>query len=453
MRLVDTLLSCAVVLAVANVATAGVVLTGGGLVLAEQGGTLDAGTDLALAANGATAFGTSEHPAPVHAVAHANDGLYGNGNSWLPMLDGSDPSPFIGISVGSATTSLQSIAFGRDNGGEAHTYADRWSGLYTLQYTQVPDPDNTTVGWTDIGTLDYQSPAHGLGFDQPWLRHRFNFDPVDATGVRILSPTGNAIDELELYEMPGTVYDYPVIPPLELTPAPGFSITYDGNEGDWFDPAAPPEQVGAPDNAALAANGATAFGSSEYPAPAHAIAHANDGYYGNSNSWLGMIDGSDPEPFIGIDFAGIDPVAIETIAFGRDNGNNNPPGTDPGPGGVLTDRWTGLYTLQYTLLPDPDALTEFTEDPLTGWADLGTIDLIRPGDEGEFLQEPWLRHLYDVAADGKGPVLATGIRILSPMGNAIDEIEVNAVPEPSTVVLLLAGALCLVLYRRRRRSA
>ncbi|NQU21535.1 MAG: PEP-CTERM sorting domain-containing protein, partial [Candidatus Nealsonbacteria bacterium] len=374
-------------------------------------------------------------------------------NSWLPMLSPLDTSPIIGISLGGTATSLQSIAFGRDNGAShpsGGSYVDRWAGIYTLQYTQVANPDNATANWTDIGTLDYQS-AGGPNFGQPWLRHRFNFDPVDATGIRILSPAGNCIDEIELYADPGAVI---ADPPMRINAAAGFSISYDGNEGDFFDENAPPLQVGAPDNAALAANGAVAFGSSVYPDVAHTFEHANDGYYGNSNSWLGAFafDGSDPAPFIGIDFAGTDPIAVATIAFGRDNGNNNPPGTDPGLGGVLIDRWAGLYSLQYTLLPDPDALTELTSDPSTGWAEFGTIELARAGIEGEPLQEGWLRHVYDVATDGNGPILATGIRILTPQGNVIDEIEVNSVPEPSTVALLVAGALCLILCRRRRAA-
>jgi hypothetical protein len=120
---------------------------------------------------------------------------------------------------------------------------------------------------------------------------------------------------------------------------------------------------------------------------------------------------------------------------------------------VLVDRWMGLYTLQYTLIADPGTSTEATGDPATGWADIGTIELVRQGVEGEALQEPWLRHLYGVTQENGDPIPATGIRILAPMGNAIDEFEVNPIPEPSTVALIGVGLVCLVIcgLRRRRR--
>ncbi len=448
MRALYCLFVFVLAIAVANAASAGVVLVGGGLVLAEQSGAFDldnlapGGSAFALDIEGQDAGTPLGHNQPtgyggIHTTVGVNNEVYGNTGAWLA----GPVDSFVGINLGAAPVTLGSIAFGRDNFGAWP--GNRVFGLFTLQYTQVANPDNTTVDWTDIGTLDYQSPG-GPGFDQPSLRHRYNFDPVDATGIRIVTGTsGTAIDEIELYALPGEVFEYL---PIVITPESGFSITYDGNEGDWFDPEAPPVQVGAPDNAALAANGATAFGSSEYGAGVHLIANVNDGYYGNSNSWLGTLDGLDPEPFIGIDFAGSDPLPIESIAFGRDNGNTTWNGFD---------RWAGLYTLQYTLLADPDALTEFTGDPADGWADIGTINLFRQGVEGEDLQEPWLRHLFDLSAEGKGPIMATGIRILTPYGNAIDELEINpiAVPEPSTVILLAIGGLSLILCGLRSRRA
>ena len=82
-----------------------------------------------------------------------------------------------------------------------------------------------------------------------------------ATGVRILTPDGAAIDEFEVY---AEAYVPPPPPALVITPAGGFFATWDGNDGDHFDPTG--ADVGGalvPDNLALAANGATAFSSSE----------------------------------------------------------------------------------------------------------------------------------------------------------------------------------------------
>ncbi len=188
----------ALVVAVADLAHGGVVLDGGGLVLAQQGGTIDSSGlgDLALAG---TPFALDEHAAAAHAIVHLNDGIFGNTNSWIGGGSVGTSGPFAGISLGAATSTVQSIAFGRDGGGEETTYTDRWGpGVYTLQYTQVANPGATTsdADWTTVGTLDYQS-AGGPGFDQPWLRHRYNFDPVEATGVRLMvANTAVCIDEV-----------------------------------------------------------------------------------------------------------------------------------------------------------------------------------------------------------------------------------------------------------------
>ena len=126
---------------------------------------------------------------------------------------------------------------------------------------------------------------------------------------------------------------------IAITPSAGFNVTWDGNDGDFFDPAAPPAGAVVPDNLALAANGATAFGSSESPfVPAHAIAKLNDGFYGNSNSHI-----NDAAPAVA--FSGIAlPASSEltAIAWGRDNGNgafdDSFAGTDAC-GGQCDDRW------------------------------------------------------------------------------------------------------------------
>jgi hypothetical protein len=182
-------------------ARAGVVLTGGGLTLVEEGGVIAPGN---LAA-GKTAFAKDVLPGyAVHAIAHANDQNFGNSFSWI----GNSLNSFVGIDLGATPVYVSSIAFGRDNNGG---FSDRTLGVYTLQYTTVPNPGASTpdASWTTIGTLDYQSVGGSL-FASPSRRHRFNFTQVSATGIRLIVPgsgigSGACIDELELYHTPETL--------------------------------------------------------------------------------------------------------------------------------------------------------------------------------------------------------------------------------------------------------
>ncbi len=75
----------------------------------------------------------------------------------------------------------------------------------------------------------------------------------------------------------------------------------------------------------------------------HQIPHLNDGIYGNSNSWIG--NAVDP-PFVGVALAA--PATVASIAWGRDNGGEDQ---------EFLDRHLGLYELQYTTVPNPDATT------------------------------------------------------------------------------------------------
>ena len=92
-------------------------------------------------------------------------------------------------------------------------------------------------------------------------------------------------------------------------------------------------------------------------------------------------------------------------------------------------------------MPDPD---EYTSD--SAWIDIATLDY-----DGVFPDATgYLRHLFSFDTIHG----ATGVRILtSTNGIAIDEIEVNAVPEPATSSLALCGlaALGILLYRGRNR--
>jgi hypothetical protein len=444
-------------------AQAVVTLSGGGLVLAEQGGAIQAG-NVAGMSFGAVPFSSSdlgpEIPVPFHVAANLNDEIPGNSNSWI----GGNTNPFApqifgGIAFDSAFT-IQSFAFGRDNTGG---FSDRNLGLYTLQYTTVPSVSNATpnADWTTIGTLNYVSPG-GTNFSNPALRHRYNFDPIaSATGLRLLVPAGTAIDELEVYETAGIVVPPP--PAVVLTPAAGHAIGYDGNDGLHFDPASPPGGAIVPNNLALASNGAVPISSSdlgpEIGAPNHVKANINDGHYGNANSWIGgTLPVGVTTPFAGVALDGL--FYVDRVAWGRDNGNgafdDSVAGTDAC-GGQCDDRFAGTYTIQYTQLTNVDGSTPVTGDPTTGWASIGDVNYTANNDagpDGEFTG--YLRHEFTVQANG-APVLASGIRLLVPTtgigsGVAIDELEVygSAVPEPSTYALI-ATALCGLAFVRRRR--
>ena len=225
-----------------------VVLDGGGLVFAEQGGTFAASN----LADGAAPFTSSDLGPSLgidfHIVANVNDLTYGNGNSWI----GNDQNSSCGVNLGAATVSVQSIAFGRDNGGEPQEFGDRNLGLYTLQFTMIANPDESTPDgdWTTIGTLDYQGSTGGI---TTHLRHRYTFTPVDATGIRLLVPgnglgSGTAIDELEVYAAAGDVIPIDIPSSLDIAPASGYNVTWDGNDGDHFDATAPPDGAIVPDN-------------------------------------------------------------------------------------------------------------------------------------------------------------------------------------------------------------
>ncbi|MCA9218197.1 MAG: hypothetical protein KDB27_34250 [Planctomycetales bacterium] len=451
-------------------ATGQLLLDGDGLVLVQEGPAAQSGGDPVpknLATSG-IAFATSELGPELgldyHYIDNLNDGSYGNEYSWI----GGDDNPFFdtfaGIDLGaSPVANIQSIAFGRsnvlsgDNGCGGFVCLDRHMGLYTLQYTQVPNPSsdldfdttgNPATGWVEIGTLEYgASDGPETNYNNTWQRHRYNFDPVDATGIRLIVPGtglggGTAIDEIELYDMPGEFVAPPPPPsPITIEPALGFTISWDGNDGDHFDTEPPPDGAIVPDNAALARNGATAFSSSdlgpELGIEFHVADNLNDGFYGNTNSWIG---GSDnpfaPDAFAGIALDG--EQLITSVAWGRDNGND----VADACGGQCTDRSSGTYLLQYTLAQNPDESTEATGDASTGWKDIGEISYSLQSDDFT----PYWRHEFAID-DGSGGVAATGLRIVVPMsglggGTAIDEIEIyTGIGAPTVTIDELTQAI------------
>jgi len=240
----DVLVQGANVLAVevhqaSSVASSGIVLSGGGLALVEEG-PLGGAPPMNLArAPGSEPFVIDSLAGyPIHNYTGLTDGVYGNNNSWI----GNSGSPgYAGVRF-SGTNVISSIAFGRDNLG---TYSDRTLGTYTLQYTRVPAPGtgtsftgNPDTGWATIGTMNYQSAGAGY-FTAPSRRHRFAFTPVSATGVRLLVPatgigSGTCIDELEI-NPPDTTADIVFGAELSLTTTLAPAVPYQNSGEEWVE--------------------------------------------------------------------------------------------------------------------------------------------------------------------------------------------------------------------------
>ena len=173
---------------------------------------------------GSVAFAKDVIPLPEpspHTIAHLNDGLYGNANSWI----GNSSPSFAGINFGSLKT-IGGVAWGRDNTG---VYSDRSKGKYTLEFT-TDDPISVTANWTLIGDVTYESASP--------LRQKYTFAAVDATGIRLRTEASDliAIDELEVYAPQST---QATLASISVTPAnPSFSagstlqLTATGNYSD-----------------------------------------------------------------------------------------------------------------------------------------------------------------------------------------------------------------------------
>ncbi len=225
--------------ATAPTAIDGIVLNGGGLTLVEEG-PFDGTPPMNLARQpGAAPFVIDSLAGyPNHNFVGLTDGVYGNGNSWI----GNSGNPgFAGVSFGGLFT-ISGLAFGRDNLG---AYTDRALGVYTLQYTRVASPGtgtsftgNPDTGWATIGTLNYQRAGGGL-FANPSRRHRFKFDPVDATGIRLLVPGtgiggGTCIDELEV-NPPDTSGDVAFGAQLALTTTLVPAEPFRASDEEWIE--------------------------------------------------------------------------------------------------------------------------------------------------------------------------------------------------------------------------
>lgn len=232
--------------------------------------------------------------------------------------------------------------------------------------------------------------------------------------------------------LPGFILGFSLLPlavpsaraDLQITPADGFTLTWDGNEADYF---TADEPAPVPANLSLAA-GSTAITSSDLGpllgVNFHVAGNLNDGLYGNSNSWIG---GNALNPFAGITLGGL--TTLTSFAFGRDNGNNVSDPQDSGFLGQLPDRCMGLYTVQITRVSFPDSTTADTGDAATGWQTVGTLNYVSNEDTipGE-LFTAYYRHQFAIGTSGGAGIQATALRLLVPAtgmggGTDIDELE------------------------------
>src|SRR6185295_15216100 len=99
--------------------------------------------------------------------------------------------------------------------------------------TGTAETGDATTGWANIGTVQYLAGADDANFSG-YLRHRYDVarggSPIAATGFRIkVSDNNTAIDEIEVNPIPDLVP--PITNFIEITPAAGFGIVWDKNEG------------------------------------------------------------------------------------------------------------------------------------------------------------------------------------------------------------------------------
>jgi autotransporter-associated beta strand protein len=198
----------------------------------------------------------------------------------------------------------------------------------------------------------------------------------------------------------------------------GYSITFNGNQQAFFSNTWSGSSQQAPNNIALSGQGSTAFAGSQLNSTSHATINVNDGVYGNNRSWIGTLGGS--SNYVAVSF----PTAqsLSSIAWGRDNGRDStatPTGggdTANATAGQFTDRTAGTYTLQFTTVASPG-----TSTPTVDWTTIGTITLSSTT-AGSFT--PWFRHEYDLRTAANAPIAGvTGVRLIAPSSNAIDELE------------------------------
>jgi hypothetical protein len=156
--------------------------------LAYQGG---------LAANAIASSTIPGYP-HIHLEGNANDGLYGNGRSWI----GNSAQSWLKIDLGQ-TVLIDRLTFGRDRLGY---FDDRDPGQFTIEVATMDavfaSGDATDDGDEYTNVLD----SSMLGFSGTIVGAQTiqgSFDPVAARYVKMtFANNGVAIDEVEVFAVP-----------------------------------------------------------------------------------------------------------------------------------------------------------------------------------------------------------------------------------------------------------
>mmetsp|Transcript_13529 Transcript_13529/g.20309 ORF Transcript_13529/g.20309 Transcript_13529/m.20309 type:complete len:1189 (-) Transcript_13529:14-3580(-) len=240
--------------------------------------------NIALRSNGGVAFGSGSLPGycssanagigesvtGIHCYSNINDGIYGNGNSWIPNQNMAC-CPYAGI-IFSRSATIEFISTSRDRTG---SYTDRTVDTFTLKASKKINPGYSTssaLTWEHVKTFTRYSPLEDVQMlDAPY---------TSATGVKLEQGSfTTCTDELEVWG----IYDY-------------------------FHPHI---------NVAAHSYGSVAFASSSFPSLCsysgpgvnqhgqisgiHCYTNINDGKLDNSYSWIP--DPGLPGPhFVGIRF-------------------------------------------------------------------------------------------------------------------------------------------------------
>jgi hypothetical protein len=429
----------------------------------------------------------------VHQIDHLKDGAYGNSNSWIGQSGRSIDiynngstivnTGFAGVAF-AAQTPIYNFSIGRDNLTDDFSgsyYTDRTDGAYYVQVTMAASVNASTPdsAWTTIGSVTMS------GGDSH--RHQFNLGaPVAATGLRIVAPhvenhagvSGTCIDEIEVNTSYAAKvnHDTPVAY-WRLGEAAGATTAVNsGTAGAALNGTYNPTTPGKVDHAGLVANDTnTAAHFSSTAAQYVQGAGLSTAGVGGANlfaadwtieSWFNRDSvtagsaifsnnvGQSGSPILtfGDQRSGTDGHALYFMNTGLSWGGAI--GVDLSPSGdgheylgkdvyaVLTK--TGANAAGQALVSmyvnvDGTWLTPVI-DQTVSWA-------ITPGD-GYFLG----RH-YD-GVGGAGLFLDGTIDDVALYNRALSQTEIldhysSAVPEPSTLVLLVAGLLAYAWRKRR----